>query len=65
QAGAPASEGSRRKGEDRAVVGAVNRGQPALHHRRPERPEASGQDDHPRRSGAAGRGPHQADAGAL
>ena len=34
QAGAAAAEGSRREGEDRAVVGAVDRGQPALHHRR-------------------------------
>ena len=34
QAGAAAAEGSGREGEDRAVLDAVDRDQPALHHRR-------------------------------
>ena len=34
QAGAAAPEGSCREGQDRAVLGAQTRGQPALHHRR-------------------------------
>jgi hypothetical protein len=34
QAGPAAPEGSRRKGQDRAVVGQADRNQPALHHGR-------------------------------
>ena len=39
--GAAAAEGSGGEGEDGAVVGDGNRHQPAVHHRRCERPEAS------------------------
>ena len=42
QAGAAAAEGSRREGEDRAVVLQGDRDQPAVHHRRRLRAEASG-----------------------
>ena len=52
----------RRAGQDRASLGADHRGQPALHHRRPERPQASRQDDQPRRPREAGRRPDQAHA---
>ena len=55
---AAAPQGSRREGEDRAVVGADDRGQPAVHHRRTaerRRTAAPGQDDHPRRPREAGR----------
>ena len=37
QAGAAASEGGGRKGQDRALLGGADRHQPALHHRRRER----------------------------
>jgi molecular chaperone DnaK (HSP70) len=37
-----APEGSRRKGQDRAVVQPADRNQPALHHGRRLRPEAPG-----------------------
>ncbi len=40
QARPAAAEGSRREGQDRAVVGRPDRDQPALHHRRPVRPQA-------------------------
>ena len=36
--GADPAQGSRREGQDRAVLGARNRDQPALHHRDPEGP---------------------------
>ena len=41
---------------------AVDRGQSALHHRRRQRAETSGQNDHPRRSRKDGRGSDQAHA---
>ena len=50
---AAAAQGSRREGEDRALLGADHRGQPALHHRadgRRRRPTAPRRDDQPRRS---------------
>ena len=47
-------------------LGADHRGQPALHHRAtPDRAEAPGQDDHPRRSREAGRAADQAHARAV
>ena len=59
--GCPASEGSRREGQDRAVQRHDQPDQPALHHRRRHRPQAPGYDPDPgkvqradRRSG----GPH-------
>ncbi len=39
-AGAAAPEGSRREGQDRALDGDADRDQPALHHRRRQRPQA-------------------------
>ena len=42
QAGAAAAEGSRREGEDRAVLLEGDRDQPAVHHRRRLRAEAPG-----------------------
>ena len=55
-----------KEGAERAKIelslGPDHRGQPALHHRRPERAQASRQDDHPRRPREAGRGPDQAHA---
>ncbi len=41
-------EGSRREGQDRAVVRHADRHQPALHHRRRDRAEASDAQAHPR-----------------
>ena len=55
QARAAAPEGSRRKGQDRAVVVGADRDQPALHHRRPDRPEAPDDEAHARQVRAAGR----------
>ncbi len=42
RAGPATPEGSRRKGQDRAVLQPADRSQPALHHRRRHRPEAPG-----------------------
>ena len=55
QAGAAAAEGSRRKGEDRAVLLEGDRDQPAVHHRRRLRAEAPGDEADPREAGIAGR----------
>ncbi len=55
QAGAAAAEGSRRKGEDRAVVFEGDRDQPAVHHRRRLRAEASGDEADAGQAGSPGR----------
>ena len=47
-AGAAAPEGSGRESQDRAVVVAADRNQPAVHHGRPVGPEAPGDQDHAR-----------------
>ncbi len=60
QAGAAAPEGSRRKGEDRAVVLLADRDQPALHHRRPDRSEAPDDEADARQVRAARRRPRAA-----
>ena len=66
---AAAAQGSRRKGQDRAVVGADDRDQPAVHHRahgrRRDDPAPPGRDDHPRRPREAGRRSDQAHARAV
>ena len=61
QARPAAPEGSRREGQDRAVVGDPDRDQPALHHRRRVGPEAPDDEAHPRQVRGAGRRPHPAD----
>ena len=48
RARAAAPEGSGREGEDRALVLAADRDQPAVHHGRPVGPEAPGDEDHAR-----------------
>ena len=53
QARAPAPEGSRREGQDRAVVHGADRDQPALHHGRCLGSEASHHQADPRQAGAA------------
>ena len=65
QAGAAASEGSGRKGEDRTVVLDPDRNQPALHHRRRDRPEASDHEAHPGQARGARRRSHPEDRRAL
>jgi hypothetical protein len=60
RAGPAAPEGSRRKGQDRAVLQPADRNQPALHHRRRHRSEAPGAQDHPRQVRIAGRRPGRA-----
>ena len=60
RARAAAAEGRRREGEDRAVVVAADRDQPAVHHGRPVRAEAPGDEDHARQVRVAGRGPDRA-----
>ena len=52
QAGAAAAEGSRRKGQDRAVVVQGDRDQPAVHHRRRLRAEAPGDEAVARQAGS-------------
>ena len=53
--GAPAPQGSRREGEDGALVGDGNRHQPAVHHGRCQRPEAPGDEADAREIRAARR----------
>ena len=65
QAGPAAPQGSCRKGQDRAVVLGADRDQPAVHHRRPDRPEAPDDEAHPRQVRAAGRRPRAAHHRAL
>ena len=55
RARAAAAEGVGREGEDRALLVAADRDQPALHHRRPERAEAPEHEDHARQVRVAGR----------
>ena len=59
QAGAAAAEGSRREGEDRAVVLEGDRDQPAVHHRRRLRAEAPGDEADPGEARKPGRRPDQ------
>ena len=65
---AAAAQGSRRKGEDRAVVGGDDRDQPAVHHRahgrRRDDAAAPGRDADPRRARKAGRRPDRTHHGA-
>ena len=65
QDGPAAAQGSRRKGQDRAFHRAADRYQPALHHRRCQRPQAPQYHPDPRQAGAAGDGPGGKDPGAL
>ena len=64
-----AAQGSRRKGQDRAVVGGDDRDQPAVHHRAHGRRDHHSappcRDDHPRRAREAGRRPDRADHRAV
>jgi molecular chaperone GrpE (heat shock protein) len=55
RAGAAASQGRCRKSQDRAVVRAADRDQPAVHHRRCLRSQAPDAEDHPRQVRVAGR----------
>ncbi len=55
QARAAAAEGSRREGEDRAVLHHPDRDQPAVHHGGRDRSEASDHEAHPRQVRGAGR----------
>ena len=57
QARAAAPEGSRREGQDRALLREGDRGQPALHHRRRLRPEAPRHEADARQAGSPGRRP--------
>jgi molecular chaperone DnaK len=60
RARAAAPEGSRREGEDRAVVLAADRHQPAVHHGRRVGPEAPEHQAHARQARVAGRRPDRA-----
>ena len=62
--GRPASEGSRREGEDRALVGDRDRDQSAVHHGRPDRSEAPGDEADAREARTARRRPAAAHDGA-
>jgi hypothetical protein len=55
RARAAASQGRCRKSQDRAFVGAADRDQPAVHHRRCLRAQAPDAEDHPRQVRVAGR----------
>ena len=55
-----APEGGGRKGQDRALLGDPDRDQPALHHRRRERPQAPRAEIDARQVRGAGRRPHPA-----
>src|SRR5437879_1984014 len=65
RARAAAAEGSRREGEDRAVVLAADRAQPALYHGGPEQAQAPDDEAHPRQVRVAGRRAHREDHRAL
>ena len=58
--GAAAPEGSRREGQDRAVDRDADRDQPAVHHRRRQRPQAPADEPDARQAGAADRRPDRA-----
>ena len=60
QARAAAPQGGGREGQDRAVLGDADRDQPALHHRRRQRAEASGAQADARQVRGAGRRPDPA-----
>ena len=60
RARAAAAQGLRREGEDRAVVVAADRDQPAVHHGGPVGPEAPLDEDHARQVRIAGRGADRA-----
>ena len=60
RAGPAAPEGSRRKGQDRAVLQPADRDQPAVHHGRRLGSEAPEPEDHARQAGSAGRGTDRA-----
>ena len=59
--GPAAAEGGGGEGEDGAVLHHADGDQPALHHRRRQRPQAPDHDPHPRQAGAADRRPDRAD----
>ena len=65
RAGAAAAQGSGGKGEDRAVVVAADRDQPAVHHGGPVRAEAPVDQDHAREVRGAGGGTHRQDGRAV
>ena len=65
RARAAAPQGSRGEGEDRALVVAADRHQPAVHHGRPVGPEAPVDEAHARQVRVAGRGPDRAHHRAL
>ena len=65
QARAAAAEGSRREGQDRAVVHDADRDQPAVHHGGRLRSEASDHEAHPRQVRGAGRRSHPEDGRAV
>ena len=58
--GAAAAEGSGREGQDRAFDRDADRDQPALHHRRRQRPQAPADEPDPLQAGAADRRPDRA-----
>ena len=62
--GAPAPEGGRREGQDRAVDGRGNRNQPAVHHGGPDRAEAPRREALAREARTARRGSAAEDDGA-
>jgi hypothetical protein len=64
-AGDAAPQGGGREGQDRAVLESADRGQPAVHHRRRERPEAHEHQADPGQARVAGRRPDAADHRAL
>ena len=63
--GAPAPERGGGEGQDRAQLLDADRGQPALHHGGPERPQASEHQTHPRQARGAGRRPDPENRRAL
>ena len=65
QARPAAPEGGRREGEDRALLGDADRHQPALHHRRRDRTQASGAEADARQVRGAGRRPDPAHGRAV
>ena len=60
--GPPAAEGGGREGQEGPLVPGPGRHQPAVHHGRPERPEAPDDDHHPQPVRAADRSPLRAAA---
>ena len=64
-AGAAAPEGGGREGQDRAVLDDADRDQPAVHHRRRNRAQASDDEADPRQARGAGRRSHPEDRRAV